>query len=381
MGARLVKPGLLGDVLGDSAREFLVGVLVLALLVLTAACVNLAGIFAARSADRARELAIRISIGSTRGRLLRQILTEAILISLAGGVAGTFVAAALLRTLTRWQPISELPIHVTVVPDSRVYLIALLLSFASGILPGLLPARQIWRTNAMQAMKSGNVDLQLIRRFNLRDALLGVQVTLCALLVTASLVSLRGMERSLHAPLGFDPRRAVIATVDMHMAGYSDDSALPVQRRMIDQASGIPGVLAVGTLDLPPLSGSSDSVDVFREGTADTRPTNSVFNARAFTISPGYLQAAATRLLAGRDFTWQDDAKRPNVALVNETFARKIFGNSPAVGRHFLKPDKSSYEIVGVVEDGKYESLTEDPAPAMFFPLPQNRGRRHLIGF
>ena len=373
LGARLVKPGLMGDVLGGPARSFLAAIMVLALLVLTAACVNLAGIFAARSADRARELAIRLSIGSTRGRLLRQILTEAILVSLAGGVAGTFVAAALLHTLTRWQPISELPIHVTVVPDSRVYLIALLLSFASGILPGLLPARQIWRTNAMQAMKSGNVDLQLLRRFTLRDALLGVQVTLCALLVTASLVSLRGMERSLHAPLGFDPRGAVIATADMHMAGYSDDAALPVQRRMIDEVSRIPGVTAVGTLDLPPLSGSSNSANVFREGTSDTRPTNSVFNARAFNISPGYLHAAATRLLAGRDFTWQDDAKKPKIALVNETFARKMFGNTPAVGRNFLEPDRSSYEIVGVVEDGKYESLTEDATAVMFFPLPQNK--------
>jgi predicted permease len=373
LGARLVKPGLMGDVLGGPARSFLAAIMVLALLVLTAACVNLAGIFAARSADRARELAIRISIGSTRGRLLRQILTEAILVSLAGGVAGTFVAAALLRTLTRWQPISDLPIHVTVVPDSRVYLIALLLSFASGILPGLLPARQIWRTNAMQAMKSGNADTQLLRRFTLRDALLGVQVTLCALLVTASLVSLRGMERSLHAPLGFDPRGVVIATADMHMGGYSDDSALPIQRRIIEQASGIPGVIAVGTLDLPPLSGSSNSSDVFREGTADLRPTNSVFNARAFIISPGYLQAAGTLLLAGRDFTWQDDAKTPKIALVNETFARKMFGNTPVVGRHFIGRDKTSYEIVGVVEDGKYQSLTEDPTPAMYFALPQER--------
>jgi predicted permease len=373
LSARLVKPGLLGDVLGGPARPFLAAIMVLAMLVLTAACVNLAGIFSTRSADRARELAIRLSIGSTRGRLLRQILTEAFLVSVAGGVLGTFFAAALLGALTRWQPISEFPIHVTVTPDARTYGIAFLLSLASGILPGLLPARQIWRTNAMQAMKSGNADSQLLRRFNLRDALLGVQVTLCALLVTASLVSLRGMERSLHAPLGFDPRGVVVAAADMHMAGYSDDSALPVQRRMIEQASSIPGVIGVGTLDNLPLGGGGSSSDVFREGTPDLRPTNSVLNAQYFDISPGYLKAAGTRLLAGRDFTWQDDAKKPKIALVNETFARKMFGNTPAVGHHFLQMDKSNYEIVGVVEDGKYETLTEDPTAAMFFPLPQSR--------
>jgi predicted permease len=243
---RLVKPGMMGDILGGPAPKFLAVVMALALLVLAAACVNLAGIFAARSADRARELAIRLSIGSTRWRILRQVITEAVLVSLAGGLAGTAFAAVLLSALTRWQPISEFPIHVTVVADARVYVVALLLSFASGILPGLLPARQIWRTEVMQAMKSGATNGAVLRRFTLRDVLLGVQITLCALLVTASLVALRGMERSLHAPMGFVPQGVVLAEADMHMAGYSDKDALPVQRRMIDEALKIPGVTAVG---------------------------------------------------------------------------------------------------------------------------------------
>ncbi len=157
MVLRLVQPGLMGDVLGGPARTFLLAMMALALLVLAAACVNLAGIFAARSADRARELAIRLSIGSTRLRILRQVLTEAIVISIAGGLAGTIIAVALLGALTRWQPVSEVPIHVTVAADARTYAIALLFSLLSGILPGLLPARQIWRTSAMQAMKSGAV--------------------------------------------------------------------------------------------------------------------------------------------------------------------------------------------------------------------------------
>jgi predicted permease len=373
MAARLVKPGLMGDALGGPARSFLSGIMFLAFLVLLAACANLAGIFAARAADRSRELAIRLSIGSTRWRILRQLLTEAILISLAGGVAGTCFAAVLLGALSRWQPIAEFPIHVTVTPDWRVYAIAFLLSFASGILPGLLPARQIWRTDAMQAIKSGATVSGLLRRISFRDVLLGVQVALCALLVTASLVSLRGMQNSLHAPFGFVPQGATIALTDMHMAGYTDDSALPFQRRMIDEAARIPGVTAVGTIDDPPLTGGGSSSPVYREGTADVRSSNSVTVARYFSISPGYLKAAQTRLLAGRDFTWDDDAKRPSIALVNSTFVRKMFGDNPAIGRHFLGADKTLYLVVGVVEDGKYESLTEEPTPAMFFPLAQDR--------
>jgi predicted permease len=371
LGARLSKPGLFGDMLGGPTRPFLAAIMLLALLVLMAACVNLAGIFTARAAERGRELAIRLSIGSTRWRLVRQILTEAVLISACGGILGTLIAVALLSTLTRWQPISQYPIHVTVTPDFKVFALALLLSFVSGILPGLLPARQIWRTNAMQAMKSGAAESSLLGRFNLRDVLLGVQITLCALLVTASLVSLRGMERSLRAPIGFTPEGATLALVDFHMADYSDNSALPVQRRMIEEAARIPGVTAVGTVDNFPLSGSTSDTDVYREGTADVRPSNSVMDSQYFTISPGYLGAAQTRLLAGRDFTWADGPTAPGVAIVNETFARKLFGNSPAVGRHFLNAEKKLYEIVGVVEDGKYQSLTEDPTAAMFFPLAQ----------
>jgi predicted permease len=157
----------------------------------------------------------------------------------------------------------------------------------------------------------------------------------------------------------------------MHMAGYSEKDALPVQRRMIDEASRIPGVTAIGIIDSPPLGNSGSSSSVYREGTVDLKPSNAVMEPRYFSISPGYLRAAGTRLLAGRDFTWDDKDGKPKVAIVNETFARKMFANEPAVGRRFEWGDKSLYQIVGVIEDGKYESLTEDPMPAMFFPLAQ----------
>jgi len=140
---RLVKPGLLGDVLGGPAPSFLAVIMALALLVLAAACVNLAGIFAARAADRSRELAIRMSIGATRWRMMRNLLMEALLVSIGGGALGTVLAIGMLDALSKWQPISEYPIHVTVAADNRTFLIAALLSIAAGVLPGLLPARQV----------------------------------------------------------------------------------------------------------------------------------------------------------------------------------------------------------------------------------------------
>jgi predicted permease len=372
-GIRLVTPGLFGDQVGDAARGFLSGVLVLALLVLIAACVNLASIFAARAADRGRELAIRMAIGSSRWRMLRQVLSEAALLSVFGGAAGTFVAAALLRVLSRWRPIAAFPIHVTVAADARVYAIAVLLAAASCILPAMLTARQIWQIDAMQVMKGSATGV--FRQLTVRDVLLGLQVALCALLVTCALVGLRGMNRQLHAPMGFQPEGVVLAETEMKMASYSDESSFPVQKRMIEEASQIPGVTAVGTIDEIPLSTGGSSTPVWREGTQDFRVSNSITTAHFFTISPGLLQAAGTRLVAGRDFTWHDDNTTSHVTLVNETFARTVFGNvHTAVGRRFAEPGRTAtiYEVVGVVEDGKYDSLTEDPQPAMFWPLAQN---------
>ena len=371
MGARLVKPGLMGDMLGDATRAFLLGVFVLAFLVLLAACANLASIFATRAADRSRELAIRLAIGSSRWHILRQLLTEAVLVSLAGGIAGTAFATVLLRLLTRWQPFSAFPVHVTVGPDIRVYGLALLLSLASGIFFGLLPARQIWQTDAARVMK-GAPGPVLFRHLNLRDLLLGLQIALCTLLVTASLVAARGMQHSLHAPIGFEPQGAMLASTDMQMAGYSDKDSLVIQKRMLERTLGIPGVTAAGIINYTPLSGSGNSTGFYREGTTEFTPSHVVLVAKYFSLSPGYLKAAGTRLIAGRDVNWQDNAGSPRIALVSETFARQLFGSATAaIGRHFLRGAKDGIEVAGVVEDGKYDSLTEDRQGAVFFPFAQ----------
>ena len=372
MRARLIKPGLWGDLLGNATRAFMFGILVLAFLVLLAACANLASIFAARATDRSRELAIRLAIGSSRWHILRQLLIEALLVSLAGGVVGTVFATLLLRMLTRWQPFPDFPIHITVTADVRIFAVAVLLSVASGVLFGLLPARQIWRTDAVRVMR-GSAPPVLFRRFTLRDLLLAAQIAICTLLVTASLVALRGMQRSLDAPLGFQPQGVMLAATDMQMAGYTPEASLAVKRHMVEEADRIPGVTASGISDAIPLRQEGNSQTVWKQDTVDFRTSHGALEANLFSISPGYLEAAGTRLLAGRAFTWNDNAKSPRVALVNETFARRIFGNSTAVGRHFFTGQESHslYEVVGIVEDGKYDSLTEDPESSMFLPVTQ----------
>ena len=372
LGARLVKPGLMGDVLAGPARSFIAGIMALALLVLLAACTNLASVFAARTADRGRELAIRMAVGSSRWHVLRQLVTEAVLVAMIGGALGTLFSSALLQALTRWQPIAGFPIHVTVNADAQVYFVALLLSVGSGVVFGLVPLRQVWATSSAHLIKTGGAGTEVARRFTFREVLLGVQIALCTLLVTASFVALRGMQRSLRAPLGFVPQGAMLAVTDLHMGGYKDTEAVQVQKRTIEEVGQLPGVESVGTINETPLGTGGSTALVYRQGTSDFRQSNSVFGAKYYSISPGYFAAAGTRRLTGRAFTARDDSKAPPVAIVNERFARSLFGTAAsALGQRFRTSDKDLYEIVGVVEDGKYDSLTEEPMAAMFFPFEQ----------
>jgi predicted permease len=304
---------------------------------------------------------------------LRQLLTESILVSVVGGVVGTLVATGLLEALSRWQPFEDSPMHVTVLPDARVFGIALLLSLGSGILFGLLPAGQIWRTDAAQVIKSGAATVAVFRRFTMRDLLLVVQIALCTLLVTASLVAVRGMERSLHVPLGFQPHGAMLAETDLDMAGSPGDWEDVVQQRMLEGAAQIPGVTAVGITSNTPLANCCGDSAIYRPGTTDFRYSNAALHPASYSFTPGYLKAAETRLLYGRDFTWHDTYKAPHVAMVNTTFARKMFGKGPALGQRFLRwKDTQPWEIVGVVQDAKYWSLTQKPYPAVFFPFAQD---------
>ena len=371
----LARPGLVGDMLGGPARAFMAGLMLLAGLILLAACANLGSLFAARASDRAKEVALRLALGSKRGLILRQLLTEAILLSLAGGVLGLGGGVIILRILSAWQPIPEFPINVPVNPDIRTYAVALLLAVGSGLLFGMVPVRQVMRSDPWQMIRTGMSATTGMKRFTLRDLLLVVQISICAVLVTSSLVAVRGLVRSLHNSYGFDPHNVSIASCDLHMAGYTDDQAPQIEQRMLDSVAAIPGVTAVGFASHLPLSlGGGDSF-VYTDSTTDFRPTNYAADAMNYDLSPGYLEASGTRLLAGRNFTIRDNDKAPKVALVNHEFAIKVFGSvQKAVGGHFKYWGGERAEVIGVVEDGKYRTLTEDQMPAMFFSFQQHKG-------
>lgn len=367
------RPGPAGDK-NDPLEKSLLGMVLLSALVLLAACANLASIFAARAADRAGELAVRMAIGASRWLVLRQLLAEAILISLAGGAAGVFLARLLLGWLSQWKRFGDLPTRLPVIPDSRVYLLAIALSLASGILFGILPSRQIWRTDVVTAIKSGYAWSESFRRFAFRDLLLLIQIAVCTLLVTATAMSIRGMQRAMRIPLGFTPQRVTIAQGDLNMAGYTGDTALPVQKRILAEAQAIPGVTSAALADFVPFGQGGTDWFVYRWGTTDFIPAHMVFAATTYLVSPEYLHTAETPLLRGRNFTWHDDKTVPNVAIVNRTFAKLLYGNQSPIGKRFELWAQAKYQIVGEVPDGEYGSVGEKPQPMMMMPFAQGTG-------
>jgi predicted permease len=370
MSFLLARPNLLGDQLSGPVRAFLAGLMLLAGLILLAACANLGSLFGARATDRSREVALRLALGSSRTRILRTLFTEAVLISLIGGAVGLWGSVVLLRRLSVWQPFGNFPVYTPVNPDTNVYGAALLLSLASGFFFGVVPVRQVLRTNPYEVVKSGSSG-RVGRRMTLRDLLLAGQIAICAVLVTSSMVAVRGLMRSLHSNFGFEPQNAMLVDTDLYMAGYSGDQVPPMQKRMIDALKTIPGVEAVGLADDLPLDNAGSSI-VFTENTTDLKASNAAANVSMFHVSPEYFLAEGTALLSGRTFTWHEDKNSPRVAVVNREFARKILGSvTNAIGGYYKMPDGTRVQVVGLAEDGKYNSLTEDPQPAMFLPILQ----------
>jgi predicted permease len=302
-------------------------------------------------------------------------MTEAMVMSLIGGTAGLVTASLLLGVMNRWDSPYG---HLTVNVDARVYFVALILTLISALFFGIVPARQAWHSSPLQAMKSGPVDSMPLRRFASRDLLLGAQIAICTLLVTASLVAVRGMVRLLHAPLGFQPQGAMLAETDLRLVEPGGDVPLEKKKAMIEAVRNIPGVTATGTVNRVPFNGGLRGVPIFQPGTTEFTLNNSVLAPYVFTISPGYLEAAGTRLLGGRDFSWQDTTQTPYVAIVNETFARKMWGDTSAIGQRFIVRGHLT-EVVGVVEDGKYHNMQESQQPVAYLSLSQNEQKQLIF--
>ena len=350
----------------------------LVLLVLLVTCANVAGTLGARAAARRREIAVRLALGSGRPRLVRQLVVEALLLFVAGGLLGVAIAWAVTGVLSRVSLPLPVPLHLDITPHAGVLAVGLLLSLATGVAFGLAPALQATRPDLVRALKlrsgesgSGNARLQ-------RAFVVG-QVALTVLLVAAGALFLRSLDRAAAVETGFDPAGVIVTGLDLDLDGVATPEAgLALIDRVVAGASALPGarVAAVAT-DLP-LDGSRSSTSLRTSADADDRRIGVDYAS----VGSGYFDALAVRLVAGRDLARTDVAGAEQVMVVSRSLAERAWPGADPIGRRalLLLGDDRPRTVVGVVDDVKTQFLMEASAPAAYVPLAQSySGGVHVV--
>jgi predicted permease len=378
MRIRLSPPGLMGTTLRGAVIGFAAVLMGVAGLVLLIACTNLASMLLARAADRRKEIAIRLALGASRWRLTRQLLVESLLLSLAGAAAGLLVAVWFVDGLATWRPPIDIPINTEFIIDQRVLAFTIAAALLTTLLFGLAPAIQSARTELLPALKNASFTEHL-RRWQLREILVTSQIALSVVLLVSTVLVLRSLQQALTVNIGFNPRNAVVVGFDLGLAGYDEARAREFQRRVSEKVSALPGVQSAGFANSLPLSLDQSTTSVRRADRPKPKPSQ-VQQATYYMVSTSYFRTMQTRILAGRDFDLHDRPGSPPVAIINQTFARRMFPNENAVGKKLVDwNDDKPTEIVGVVEDGKYLSLNDDSKLAIFWPSLQRHNSNTTI--
>lgn len=367
----LSPPGMAGTFLRGAITGFSAVLMAVAGMVLLIACVNLASLLLARAADRRKDTAIRLALGASRYNLIRQLLTESVVLAAAGGSAGILLALWLTNLVNAWTPPIDVPVIPHVVMDVRVLAFAAAVSLVTGLLFGLVPALQSTRATLAGAMRN-DAPSDKLRRVNLRDVLVTAQVALSVVLLIGSVLVVRSLQHALSLHLGFEPQHAAVVSFDIGMQGYNEERGREFQRRLLEKIRSTAGIEAAGLIDGLPLTLNISNSPVQIEGKPETRPGDSPM-ANWYVITPGYIQAMQTKLVSGRDLDARDTKDKAHMVLVNEAFARQLLPGEDAVGRRFRQGKSGSWmQIAGVVEDGKYRSLGESPSATVFDNMEQS---------
>jgi predicted permease len=350
--------------------------LVVVALVLLITCANVANLLLARAARRRKEVAIRLTLGATRTRLIRQLLTESILLAVVGGVAGLILNLWLVKLLTALKPAVPLPVNVEFHTDWRVLSFTLLLSVLVGIIFGLVPALQASKHDLVPALKDHSQQLGDRRRmFSLRNALVIGQVALSIVVLIGAGLFLRSLNHARAINPGFDAEHILTLSFNTAAQKYDATKAAQFYQQLTNRVQALPGVESVSLAQSAPLSyfySPAFSAPVFVEGHEPPQGQNPPVVGNN-TVGPNFFRTLGVPLISGREFTDRDREGAPHVAIVNETLVRDLFPNTDPIGQrlHVVSRQPSSWEIVGVVKDSKYRSLGEDSMPYIFLPYLQ----------
>lgn len=363
----LVIPQFRGAVIGFT------GVLMATVgLVLLIACTNLANLLLARAAGRRKEIAVRLSLGAGRRRLVRQLLTESVLLAVGGGMIGLLLALWLVDLIMALKPPADFPLTLDLKLDWRVFGFSLALSFVTGVLFGLVPALQATKLSLVSVLKD-EASQAGARRSRLRSALVVAQVALSFMLLIAAGLIVRSLQQVHVIGPGFETERAIAMTMDVGLQGYDRQRGEQFYRQFTERVGSLPGVRSVTLTDNLPLSLNVNANSIYIEGQPPTRGANTP-QAMVSSVGLRYFETMGIPLVAGREFSERDTPDAPRVVIINETFARRFWPGQSAIGKRFRSGSASGtlLEIVGVAKDGKYFSLSEEPEMFFYTPLMQS---------
>jgi macrolide transport system ATP-binding/permease protein len=354
--------------------------LALAAVVLLIACANVMNLMLSRARARSREIAVRLAMGAGRLRLVRQLLTESVVIALLGGVLGLVVAEAGVDLFSRIRIPGDIPIVVDPRLDTRVLLFLLLVSVASAILFGLAPALQSTRPDLVPALKSGRAEGGKRRRFFGRNTLVIGQVAGSVLLMVFATQSYRGSAIVLSSSPGFRTDHLLLASFNPGLARYSEAQTQAFYKNLLERARSLVGVKSAALTEQLPASANGGAARVIPEGVTLPSGTEALFML-ANTVSDGYFRSIGIPLVEGREFQVTDRADSPHVAIVNELVAHKYYPNQSAIGKRFriAGSDRPPVEIVGVAKLSKYAFMVEPPFEYIYLPLSQNPQPRMVL--
>jgi putative ABC transport system permease protein len=335
------------------------------------ACVNVANLLLARGAVREREMSVRTSLGATRGRIVRQLLTETTLLSILGGALGVAVALGVIGLVRRWPWPGIMRLEETSL-DFPALVVAMVVSIGTGVLCGLSPALRLSRTGLHDALKAGGRVAGTRERTRIGNALVVAEVALAVVLLVGAGLLLRSLWRLLDVPLGFNPQNVLAVSINLPRTIYVEPfQQVQFAEGLLERLKSTPGVEAVGVSSAFPLTAVTD-VGI----RLDARPALlSGTTANYFRVTPGYLRALQIPLIRGRLITNQDTATSPPVALINETMARRFFPDEDPIGKRMdISGPTYLREIVGIVGDIKQESLRTPTPPQVYEPFAQKPG-------
>ncbi|MEP7344030.1 MAG: ABC transporter permease [Gemmatimonadaceae bacterium] len=356
---------------GGAVLGFMVLLLAAAGVVLMIASVNVAAMLLARTAARRREMALRVALGAGRWRLVRQMLTENVLLFLVGAAGGVLLAVQASHALEQIPLPVDMPLALDLSPDLRVLTFALVVSLLTGVVFGLAPAMQASRVDLGARMRD-NTAGSGARHSRTRSVLVIGQMALSLLLLVAAGLFLRALDRGQRVDPGIDTNNVAVAAFDVRTYGYDDTRGRQFYQTLKEQLSAVPGVTAVSYTHFLPLSMTNTGDEIQVDGAEPLAgDVDRGFSISLAQVDVDYFSVVRMPVLRGRSFASTDDARAPKVALVNETLAKRFWPNGDAVGRTF-RLDHEVVTIVGLARDAKYSTLNEEPTPFAYFPLSQN---------